>query len=538
MKKILTTLLIVVFIFMVTSCDMNQNGKYLVEFITNTDSKITNQIVEKNEKIKKPIDPVKEGYILEGWYVGQDKWNFDVDVVTTNIKLEAKWKKEINYDYNTSVEIEFWHRLWVTNPQTAFLQSAIESFQNIYPNIKINESFYVTYDELNDAIEQGLENGKLPTVIETNSNNIAKFLDKNLISNLEDYIDSVTLITKKDETKEMVGLTTEEQNQYIKGFMDECRSFDSQNNLYALPFSKSTEVLYYNKTMFDKYGWSVPKTWDDVANISEKFRQTTECATLKNDGKAVAGFSYDSEANLFITLTQQWGGEYTKFDKNSKGVYAFNNNESKAAIRWYKEQSDKGNLKTTTFFGTNYSSDAFKAGQIVMTLGSSAGASYNVPSDGSFEVGVAAYPQKDLNNPQVIQQGTNVTLFKRQDAQEELAGWLFMKFLTNYESALDWCTSTSYFPIRKDVLNSDDYQNHISGKMVDGDGNIIYNHTLQNLALKVALEQRNWFFTNATFSDLDTALNETKNLVQNILYNNVDIDQAYENAIKNIYNNK
>lgn len=70
MKKILTTLLIVVFIFMVTSCDMNQNGKYLVEFITNTDSKITKQIVEKNEKIKKPIDPVKEGYILEGWYVG------------------------------------------------------------------------------------------------------------------------------------------------------------------------------------------------------------------------------------------------------------------------------------------------------------------------------------------------------------------------------------------------------------------------------------------------------------------------------------
>ena len=53
MKKILTTLLIAVFIFMVTSCDMNQNGKYLVEFITNTDSKITNQIVEKKRKNKK-----------------------------------------------------------------------------------------------------------------------------------------------------------------------------------------------------------------------------------------------------------------------------------------------------------------------------------------------------------------------------------------------------------------------------------------------------------------------------------------------------
>ena len=410
------------------------------------------------------------------------------------------------------------------------MQSAIESFQNIYPNIKVNESFYVTYDELNDAIEQGLENGKLPTVIETNSNNIAKFLDKNLISNLEDYIDSVTLITKKDETKEMVGLTTEEQNQYIKGFMDECRSFDSQNNLYALPFSKSTEVLYYNKTMFDKYGWSVPKTWDDVANISEKFKETSEYKELQKEGKAVSGFTSYFDESLFLTLTKQWGGEYTKFE-NGKGVYAFNNNKSKAAIRWYKEQSDKGNLKTTTFFGTNYSSDAFKAGQIVMTLDSSAGASYYIPSDGSFEVGVAAYPQKDLNNPQVIQQGTNVTLFKRQDAQEELAGWLFMKFLTNYESALDWCTSTSYFPIRKDVLNSDDYQNHISGKMVDGDGNIIYKPTTQNLAQKVGLEQQDWFYTSIAFRGSSKARDEVATLVQSVLYQNVDIDKAYSDTI-------
>ena len=443
-----------------------------------------------------------------------------------------KPEEEINVvplDTNKEISIEFWHAMGQVNQE--IIARIIENFQTRYPNIKVTQVSLGDYTTLRDTITNGIAADEIPTVAQTDPDHVALYIDGTVARGLDPYINSTLEQTLANGETERIGLTKSEQEQYIDGFWAEGTVYDSKGTMYSVPFNKSTEVLYYNKTMFDKYGWSVPKTWDDVANISEKFRQTTECATLKNDGKAVAGFSYDSEANLFITLTQQWGGEYTKFDKNSKGVYAFNNNESKAAIRWYKEQSDKGNLKTTTFFGTNYSSDAFKAGQIVMTLGSSAGASYNVPSDGSFEVGVAAYPQKDLNNPQVIQQGTNVTLFKRQDAQEELAGWLFMKFLTNYESALDWCTSTSYFPIRKDVLNSDDYQNHISGKMVDGDGNIIYKPTTQNLAQKVGLEQQDWFYTSIAFRGSSKARDEVATLVQSVLYQNVDIDKAYSDTI-------
>ena len=163
-----------------------------------------------------------------------------------------------------------------------------------------------------------------------------------------------------------------------------------------------------------------------------------------------------------------------------------------------------------------------------------------------------------MNNPQVIQQGTNVSLFKCADPQEELAGWLFLKWLTNEESAMIWVTGTpeytniagesvaategtSYFPIRKDVLNSEKYKDHVSGKEVAGDGSVVYNPTAQNLAAQVGLEQQDWFFTNVAFDGSSAARDEGEALVQSIFYNNhgnksIDqvIDEAYARAVENI----
>ena len=47
-------------------------------------------------KLKQPADPIKEEegvtYTFLGWYVGDKKWNFETDVVTEDMDLQAKWK--------------------------------------------------------------------------------------------------------------------------------------------------------------------------------------------------------------------------------------------------------------------------------------------------------------------------------------------------------------------------------------------------------------------------------------------------------------
>ena len=52
--------------------------------------------VEKYSKISKPQNPVRQGYLFEGWYRDEKKtqlWDFDNDRVISNLILYAKWKQ-------------------------------------------------------------------------------------------------------------------------------------------------------------------------------------------------------------------------------------------------------------------------------------------------------------------------------------------------------------------------------------------------------------------------------------------------------------
>lgn len=447
-------------------------------------------------------------------------------------KTEIEIVEIVDFDAETPVEITFWHAMGQANQ--AIIAEIIANFNVLYPNITVTQVSLGDYKTLRDTITQGVAADELPTIAQTYPDHVALYLSGGIMRELNSYLASEKPVQLADGTVDKIGLSEAEQNLYIDGFFAEGTIYDSVGTMYSIPFNKSTEVMFYNKTIFEKYGWSAPKTWDDIIKISEAYFQTPEYQNAKKQDPKTGAFSSDSEANLFITLTQQWGGEYTKFNENGKGEYAFNNAKSKEALAFYKENYEKGYFATATHFGADYSSEAFVAGKIIMTIGSSAGASHNVPKDESFEVGVCAYPQKDINNPQVIQQGTNVSLFKKSNSQEELAGWLFMKFLTNYESALLWCTETAYFPIRKDVLNSEEYKEHISGIIKDEQGNEVEKPNTQQLAQKVGLEQQNWFYTNVAFKGSSLARDNAETIVQAILYSGKSIDQAYQEAIDDL----
>eukprot|EP00833_Pecoramyces_ruminatium_P001529 jgi/Orpsp1_1/1175561/evm.model.c7180000054357.1 len=42
-----------------------------------------------------------------------------------------------------------------------------------------------------------------------------------------------------------------------------------ENKLVGLPYSISYSMLYYNYGLLDKYNKTVPKTWDELINISK-----------------------------------------------------------------------------------------------------------------------------------------------------------------------------------------------------------------------------------------------------------------------------
>ena len=77
--------------------------KFIVKFETDGGTTIPNQIIEKGNKVAKPIDPVKDGYTFAGWFLDDEIYDFN-EIVDNNIELKAKWEKikDTNSDNNNN----------------------------------------------------------------------------------------------------------------------------------------------------------------------------------------------------------------------------------------------------------------------------------------------------------------------------------------------------------------------------------------------------------------------------------------------------
>ena len=83
-------------------------GIRTISFNTNGGSAVSSQELWRDEKVKQPADPSKDGYDFIGWYVDNDTfntpWNFNV-VPTGNMTLHAKWNETTPYELELVLDI-------------------------------------------------------------------------------------------------------------------------------------------------------------------------------------------------------------------------------------------------------------------------------------------------------------------------------------------------------------------------------------------------------------------------------------------------
>lgn len=66
-------------------------NEYIVTFDSDGGSSVTEQVIEYSNKVLKPADPTRTKYFFDGWFVGDEEWDFNNDLVTDNITLKAHW---------------------------------------------------------------------------------------------------------------------------------------------------------------------------------------------------------------------------------------------------------------------------------------------------------------------------------------------------------------------------------------------------------------------------------------------------------------
>ena len=433
---------------------------------------------------------------------------------------------EGGYD-GSEVTITFYHTMGANLREV--LDAFIVKFNELYPNITVVHEQVGGYPDVRDQIKTELTVGNQPNIAYCYPDHVALYNVAKAVVTLDDLIASDIEITRNDGTKETLGLTAEQKADFIEGYYNEGKQF-GDDKMYTLPFSKSTEVLYYNKTFFEANNLTVPTTWDELEAVCKKIKEIDpDCIPL----------GYDSESNWFITMCEQLGTDYTSATGEH---YLFDNAENKAFVKRFREWYQKEYVTTQEIYGA-YTSGLFVSttGQrSYMSIGSSAGAKHQRPAandkgEYAFEVGIATIPQVDASKPKVISQGPSVCIFKDANPQEVLASWLFVKFLTtNVDFQAAFADASGYVPVLKSVADHPAYKAKMDA--ADGGDNVAY------LSAKVCMEQANAYYTSPAFNGSADARDEVGILIQAAFTKddggNLDamIDQIFQDAIKNCKN--
>ena len=415
------------------------------------------------------------------------------------------------YD-GSEVTITFYHTMSATNLQPV-LDDAIARFNQLYPNIHIEHKQVGDYDAVRNQIKNELTVGGQPNIAYCYPDHVALYNVAKAVVPLDELIASTVEVTRADGSKEIMGLTDAQVNNFIEGFYNEGRAF-GDDKMYTMPFSKSTEVLYYNKTFFDanKDYISVPTTWEEMEEV---------CEWIKTNYPTSTPLGYDSEANWFITMCEQYNSPYTSATKVNGTNYLFDNEVNRNFVAKFADWYAKGWVTTKELSG-GYTSDAFKKnegdlGKSYMSIGSSAGATHQAPDmvngEYPFEVGIAPIPQVDNNNRKVISQGPSVCIFQQENEQEVYASWLFVKFLTtDVEFQASFSEASGYVPVIKNV-NEDVYYKEFTDS-ANG-----FKSGIAALSAKVCLEQADAYYVSPAFNGSSTARDEVGLLMQTCFSN-------------------
>ena len=400
------------------------------------------------------------------------------------------------FDLSEKHEITFWAKNDTNKTQTAIYEKAIADFETLYPNIKVNLRLYTDYGKIYNDVITNIATNTTPNVCITYPDHIATYLTgTNLVVPLEELFVDEKYGLGGSEVKFDSPMVEE----IIPQFLEEC-SFGG--HYYALPYMRSTEACYINKTYVEALGYTLPDTltWDFIWEVSQAaMKKDAEENFLVNGQKVMIPFIYKSTDNMMIQMLKQKDAGYS----TDSGEILLFNDTAKELLMTIAEHAKSGAF--STFKISSYPANFLNAGQCIFAVDSTAGATWmgtNAPlcdiSEDKivqFETEIMPIPQFDTEHPQMISQGPSVCIFNKEDSQEVMASWLFVQYLLTNEVQIAYSETEGYVPVTSKAQESAEYQDYLSRC---GEDNALY-YDIKIRAAQLLLDNTDNTFVTPVF---------------------------------------
>lgn len=374
------------------------------------------------------------------------------------------------FDTKQHYDITFWAKNDTNKTQTAIYQKAIADFEALYPNITVNMRLYTDYGRIYNDVITNIATNTTPNVCITYPDHIATYMTgSDVVVPLDDLFSDAKYGFGGSELL----FDSPALDEVIPQFLSECMINGTH---YAVPYMRSTEACFVNKTLVEKLGYSLPDTltWDFVWEVSEAAAaKDSDGNYLLNGQKVMIPFLYKSTDNMMIQMLRQKDAGYST---PSGEILIFNETTRELLL------NIAGHVKNgafSTFKISSYPANFLNAGQCVFAVDSTAGATWmgshapllDISADKvvDFETAVLPVPQFDPEHPAMISQGPSVCVFNKSDSQEVLASWLFTQYLLSNDVQIAYAETEGYVPVTSKAQNSAEYQDYLNRAGEDND---------------------------------------------------------------------
>jgi multiple sugar transport system substrate-binding protein len=299
------------------------------------------------------------------------------------------------------VTISYWHTM--SDSETAQLEKVVAAFQDTNPGITVKTTRYA-YDDFKSALLTGMAGGSAPDTARMDIAWVSEFANQDALMQLDGVMPGFEAIAEQT-------------------FPGPLSTNYWQGHYYGLPQNTNTQVLLWNKGVFEAAGLTEPPA--TLEEFAEFACELTEGETQY--GYALGGTYFWAPAPIFYAM----GGMVVDEGITTADGYV-NGPESVAAFTMLKDLFDQGCISPNLLGGGIGTSDGHATGFYAMIIDGPWMVDIYAGNYPDFEVNFAPIPTGPDGSTSSVVGGENVVIFASSAQKEAAMKWV--AFLMSEES--------------------------------------------------------------------------------------------------------
>lgn len=361
----------------------------------------------------------------------------------------------------TGVTIDYWHQ-FNSGEQLETMNALVEDFNaNNEYGITVNALAQGNYNDIRDLINAGIVSGELPNIAAGYANDAASYALDAAAQDLYFYLNSPEW-----------GLGDQLEGDFNAALLP----FNEVNGeLLAWPHQSSAQVFVYNQTLLEELGFDGPAR--DIETFVEQACASAQSTTA--DGTQRLGYPITTDSSQFESWVAAFGGNIYNAET---GEYQFTSEPALNALQLYADlyTSGCGYIPAERFAEQN----DFALGLTPFMSTSTAGFTFIVAAfDASgyeAEWSVTTFPHTEGN--EILQVFVPSIILIGGTPEEQLASWIFLRYLVSPEAAAQWSAGTGYFnpvPSTAEVVTADSFDDPKVGELFTTANNLLNNPDIE-----------------------------------------------------------